>query len=117
MVPDKHGQRGRAKFGAQTQTKSVLRVQGSHEQQGVTGWGAPFVLSVILVSQVKSYYRARGREKERPRTVLSLHGRVWSPESWCGRYGSSCSWHSGSQCGGGDLGEEGCRLSWIFKWN
>lgn len=99
MVPDKHGQRGRAKFGAQTQTKSVLRVQGSHEQQGVAGWGGPFVLSVILVSQVKSYYRARDREKERPRTVLNLHGRVWSPESWC--------WHSGSHCGGGDLGEEG----------
>lgn len=61
--------------------------------------GATFVLSVILVSQVKSYYRARGREKEGPRTVLSLHDRVWSPESWC--------WHSGSQRGGGDLGEAG----------
>lgn len=60
---------------------------------------ATFVLSVILVSQVKSYYRARGREKEGPRTVLSLHGRVWSPESWC--------WHSGSQRGGKDLGETG----------
>lgn len=75
MVPDKCGQRGQGNIWG-SDSDQVLRVQGSYEQQEVVGWGTPFVLSVMLVSQVKYYYRARGREKEGPRTVLSLHGRV-----------------------------------------
>lgn len=56
--------------------------------------GAPFVLSVVLVSKVKSYDGAKGREKEQPGHFSQS---AWSPGA--GGVGMSCCWHRGPQRG------------------
>lgn len=58
------------------------------------GSGAHFVLSVVLVSQVKSYDGAKGREKEQPGQFSQS---AWSPVA--GGVGTTCCWHVGPQRG------------------
>lgn len=52
----------------------ALGCKAHRSRQGTAGRGALFTLSVILVSQVKSYHGARGRKNQGPRTVLSFQG-------------------------------------------
>lgn len=52
----------------------ALGCKANRNRQGTSGRGALFILSVILVSQVKSYHGARGKKNQGLRTVLTVSG-------------------------------------------